>query len=77
MATLPVKRMWINQPSTLQPYHDLHGTLVLAHQDYDDYWRCYYLSGPVVSSDAKRSALSEGWPLHLQNKQGVQDALQS
>jgi hypothetical protein len=29
-------RMWINQPSTNQPFHKLHGTNVLACHPYDE-----------------------------------------
>jgi hypothetical protein len=28
-----IRRMWINQPSTSQPLHHLHGTNVLAVED--------------------------------------------
>lgn len=57
-----VRRMWVNQPSTLQPNHDLHGTRVLAAHEYDDTMRIWFLSGPMVSQQILRSALSEGWP---------------
>lgn len=56
-----MKRMWINQPSTLQPLHHLHGTNVLAAHEYDDTWRIYFLSGPVVSQQCSGLCLSEGW----------------
>lgn len=54
-------RMWINQPSTLQPLHSLHGTNVLAHPDTDACYRVYFLSGDVVSQQVPREALSLGW----------------
>lgn len=30
---MTLRRMWINQPSTLQPYHALHGRRVLTALD--------------------------------------------
>ena len=56
-----IKRMWINQPSTLQPLHHLHGTNVLAHHEYDNTWKVYFLSGDVVSMQVQSICLSEGW----------------
>lgn len=61
-----MKRMWINQPSTTQPLHSLHGTLVLAAKETDDIQRVYFLSGEVVSQRVPVSTLSDGWPEHLQ-----------
>lgn len=58
-----LKRMWINQPSTLDIDHDMHGTNVLAHHEYGDTWRIYFLSGNIVSRQVMRYALSEGWDL--------------
>ena len=55
-----VQRMWINQPSTLQPLHNLHGTNVLAVRE-DIGWRVYFLSGVVISQQVPRGTLSEGW----------------
>ena len=59
-----IKRMWINQPSTLQNYHELHGVNVLA--EFVDGEHCYavrvyFLSGPVVSQVVTVGCLSEGW----------------
>lgn len=53
-----LKRMWINQPSTRQPLHHLHGVNVLA-----DDTRVYFLSGPIISMETPRqpSPLSNGW----------------
>lgn len=55
------RRMWINQPSTLQPYHNLHGTNVLAVREYDDTWSVFFLSGEIVSQQVPGSSLSKGW----------------
>lgn len=57
-----IVRMWINQPSTLQPYHAYHGRRVLAHLVDGDYARAYFTDGPVVSMRVAHNALSEGWP---------------
>lgn len=57
-----LRRMWINQPSTLQPYHALHGTHVLALGETDRTCRVYFLSGPVISQHVDCGALSAGWP---------------
>jgi hypothetical protein len=54
-------RMWINQPSTLQPLHARHGTNVLA-QPYDgDRVEVFFLSGEVVSLITSKETLSPGW----------------
>ncbi len=65
-----LKRMWVNQPSTLQPDHKLHGTCVLA--DFSTEFKrvidVYFLSGPAHSQRIAILSLSEGWPEHLINK---------
>ena len=60
-----MKRMWINQPSTNQPFHHLHGTRVLAEWEDDNVQRIWFLSGDIVDQQILESALSEGWPAHL------------
>jgi len=57
-----MKRMWINQPSTLQPLHHLHGVQVLASPDTDRTARAYFLSGDVIDMQVPRETLSGGWP---------------
>jgi hypothetical protein len=57
-----LKRMWINQPSTSQPHHTLHGERVLAVFEYGETYRIYFLRGNVVSQQIATQALSEGWP---------------
>lgn len=59
MKNLP-RRMWVNQPSTHQPLHRLHGTNVLA-VEYAGAYRIYFLAGPVISQVAPKEALSPGW----------------
>lgn len=62
-----MKRMWINQPSSLESYHKWHGIQVLAMREYDDTYMVYFLEGQVISMQISRYALSEGWP-HEENK---------
>ncbi len=66
-----LKRCWINQPSTSQPFHVLHGENVLAIKksvmidgmkvETDTVSRIYFLSGDVISQDIFTVALSPGW----------------
>jgi len=57
-----IKRMWVNQPSTLQPLHHLHAVRVLACPDTDRTYRAYLLSGDTISMQVPRETLSDGWP---------------
>ena len=56
-----LRRMWINQPSTLQPHHKLHGANVLAQPEQDGFARVWFTSGPTISMEISVLALSEGW----------------
>lgn len=56
-----MKRMWINQPSTLQVLHHLDGVNVLAEDDTDTCMRVYFLSGEVISQQVPKLYLSDGW----------------
>jgi hypothetical protein len=56
-----MKRMWINQPSTLQPHHSMHGVNVLACEERPGTMRVYFLSGNVVSQEMFSNCLSLGW----------------
>lgn len=56
------KRMWVNQPSTLQPHHALHGERVLVIHEYDDTYQVFFTHGDVVSMQMSGLCLSEGWP---------------
>ena len=58
---LELKRMWINQPSTHQPFHHLNGTNVLAYRETENTYRVYFLSGDIISQQMPALALSEGW----------------
>jgi hypothetical protein len=62
---MSIERMWVNQPSTLQPLHNLHGTCVLAEEDGEGFARIWFLKGPVANQRAPWLALSNGWPDHL------------
>ena len=55
------KRMWVDQPSTLQPLHELHGTNVLAILDRPGTYRIFFLSGPIIEQEASPEWLSNGW----------------
>ena len=57
-----VVRAWVNQPSTLQPYHELHGQNVLYSPKEK---RIYFLSGAVISQEIDPLALSKGWHEHV------------
>ncbi|QIB67145.1 hypothetical protein [Kineobactrum salinum] len=59
--------MWINQPSSLQDHHDLHGTLVLAAQPPagGQHAQIWFTEGDVISMVVKTNVLSLGWPEHL------------
>lgn len=54
-----MKRMWINQPSTLQPLHRLNGANVLAVVENDATYKIYFLSGPVISQQCSKLCLSD------------------
>ena len=64
-VTNEIRRMWVNQPSRLQPHHDLHGTRVLAVRESENIERVYFLSGDIIDQQMVASALSAGWPDHL------------
>jgi hypothetical protein len=54
--------MWINQPSTHQEFHKMHGTNVLADLDSrPNIARIYFLESTVISQDILKTALSDGW----------------
>jgi len=59
--TVKIERMWINQPSTLQPLHQLHGKNVLAVKEGENMYRIYFLSGETISMNAHKNTLSWGW----------------
>lgn len=56
-----MKRMWINQPSTLQLLHSRHGENVLAVKEGDKHYTIYLLNGNVISMLVPLNILSRGW----------------
>ena len=44
-------RVWINQPSTLQPLHHLHGKKCIAWNDRPNNVRLFFTDGPIHSMD--------------------------
>ena len=57
-----MERYWINQPSTLQPYHEYHGVEVYGPEKLTgDYTHVYFISGPIISMRIQTLALSPGW----------------
>ncbi len=51
-------RAWINQPSTLQPDHDLHGRYCIVADTKEPYVKIYFTEGPVHSRMIARLAIS-------------------
>jgi len=62
-----IKRMWINQPSTRQPFHNRHGQNVLAVKESETVHRVYFLAGAIVSQQMPTLCLSAGWPSEKEN----------
>jgi len=64
-----IERMWINQPSTLQPDHFWHGTNVLVdmssvrfhERTKQNHVDIYFLSGNIISCRCSMLSLSKGW----------------
>lgn len=64
-----IERMWINQPSNLQPDYKLHGTNVLVdmlsktlHVASNQYYvTIYFVEGLVISQRIAMLSLSKGW----------------
>ena len=59
MAKPRIFRAWINQPSTLQPLHKLHGTKCIAVEYRPGTVRLYFTEGAVYSMDADPLCVSE------------------
>lgn len=58
---MELERMWINQPSTLQPLRHLHGTNVLALKSEGSTSRVWFTSGDIISIEIPTNTLSKGW----------------
>ena len=70
-ACAPINRMWINQPSTLQPFHSYHGQNVLCHDTSEKFVRIHFAAGDVISMEIDRAALSPGWQQMKKTKEQV------
>lgn len=71
-----VHRMWINQPSTLQPYHHLNGINVLGAQMTPDTHRVFFLTNDtngqdIESMEIPTKALSDGWQTQSNINPGI------
>jgi hypothetical protein len=62
-------RAWINQPSTLQPHHNLHGKRVVvipSESQFDKTVRVFFADNDdSISMEIFPTCLSDGWPKHL------------
>jgi hypothetical protein len=63
-----LRRMWVNQPSTLQPDHECHGKNVLVIEkdgkivgDEHGVITVWFTGGATVSQRMFVSSLSNGW----------------
>ena len=59
-------RCWINQPSSIQRYNNLHGKNVLCDfTSYPDSSKLkvivYFVDGDIISQVIDRNALTMGW----------------
>jgi len=60
---MTLTRMWINQPSTHNVHHNLHGrnVLMVEGDKGDISVRIYFTEGAVVSMQILPICLSKGW----------------
>ena len=56
-----IERMWINQPSTLQPLHKYHGKKVLAAMTEEISIRVYPCEGDIIEMTVPKWVLAIGW----------------
>jgi hypothetical protein len=55
-----IYRAWINQPSTLQPLHSLHGTRCIAKDNDDEETvRIWFTSGEVLSMECFKENITK------------------
>jgi len=55
---MKIYRAWINQPSTLQPLHKMHGTHCIVHDTGDESVTLYFTEGVLHSTTALRQCIS-------------------
>ena len=53
-----IYRAWINQPSTQQPLHRLHGVRCIVQDDGSQSVTIWFVDGPVHSMQALRQCVS-------------------
>lgn len=59
-----LSKRWVNQPSTLQPYHKHHGQNVLCDDTGEEFVQIWFLDrDAVVTTVIDRTALASGWQL--------------
>jgi hypothetical protein len=51
-------RAWVNQPSTLQPLHKLHGKYCIVHDTGENSVTLYFTEGDLHSTTALRQCIS-------------------
>lgn len=55
---MDIYRAWINQPSTQQPLHALHGTRCIVDDDGSQSVTLYFTDGDLHSTTALRQCIS-------------------
>lgn len=53
-----IYRAWINQPSTLQPFHKMHGAKCIVVDSGDGWVEAWFVEGPLHMTEMPRDALS-------------------
>lgn len=57
-----MERMFVNQPSTNQDFHHIHGLNVIADYKPNEHSsRCWPVKGEVISLQIPNICLSKGW----------------
>jgi len=65
---MQIYRAWINQPSTKQPLHRLHGTKCIVVDNGGQSVRLYFAEGIVHSMEALRYCVSRIYLSEAENK---------
>ena len=58
MSAIEIYRAWINQPSTLQPLHKLHGKRCIVHDTGEHSVTLYFTERAIHSTTAFRQCIS-------------------
>lgn len=59
---MPIYRAWVNQPSTLQPLHSMHGMKCIVNDTGEKSVTLYFTEGDLHSTTAFRETISK---IHL------------